>query len=212
MDQNNRLTTQGVTLRQMLKLSYKYYKSSKGDSKDWRAILDISRATLRGSKNFEYDKTESTWVQTGRNIKMEFICSTKPISYEKKDSIPIHKYPVTFLIRDFNAGLDSTFKFRTGSQFKPKFSAKGMSADQTKKITEYNIKKGIQMQFFFELSYVLFQRGLLYGKNWAKWKPMKTNPKGYVFFDKHSFFIFKKMVVKLLTSNRELVKKALGFE
>ena len=207
--QSKRLTEEGFTIKQIYRASYQYYKSKDGDDKDIRMRLDIVNAKVTARKKLDYDISSKKWEQTGRDIKIEFICNSKPISYKKTDTIAVHKFPVTFIIHNLEKGVDSTFKWRTGSLKKPKFTKVGMDKAQRTAIANYNIKNGIQLQFFFDLMWVLRKNNLLYGTNFAKWAPTKTNPKFKIFFDKHALFIFKRILFKLLTSNKELLKTQL---
>lgn len=210
---NTRLTNEGFTFKQVYRASYNYYKLKKiGDNKEKRMKLDIIGARLVSRKKLEYDRKEKQWIQTGRDIKVEFLCRSDPVSYKKRDTINTHKYPITVIIHDIDKGVDSTFKWRTGSLFKPKFVKAGMTKDQRIKIEEYNIRKGIQLDFFFHLEWLLKKNNLLYGVNYAKTPPVKTNPKKKIYMDKHFLFIYKKILFKLLTTQKQLLKSVLNEE
>jgi hypothetical protein len=196
MDKSNRLSSKDITIREMLILSYEYY--SKKDDKAWRSKLDIKSARLNKRNNFKYNQKTHGWEQTGRDAKLTFMVKSDPVSYTRKDKLHFHYYPVVFLLHDVSKGIDSPFKWRTGSLMKPKFSRKGMSKDQRERIQEHNIKNGIQMQFFFELEFILKQFGLLFGVNWATYPPRITNPSGFPFFDKHAYFIATKIILPLI--------------
>ena len=146
MDQSNRLTTKGLTIADVIKLSWRYYKSKDGDDKNKRAKLDIKSARVTRRNNYKYNPSTKSWEQVGRNIKLEFIVMSDPKSYKKTDTIKIHKYPVIFLIENIDKGIFSTFKWRTGSFKKPIIKNPSMTSQQ---IGERNIRNGIQMNFFF---------------------------------------------------------------
>ncbi len=209
---SKRLTAEGITFKQMYQKSYKFYKLKKGDNKDLRMRMDVTSAKITARKKLEYDRSEKKWIQTGRDIKVEFLVSSEPISYKKRDSINVHKFPVTFIIHDIDKGINSTFKYRSGSLFKPRFSKKGMSSQQRQAIENYNLKKGIDLWFFFHLEWVLRQENVLYGVNYAKYKPKETNPKSYIYFEKHSLFCFKRILFPLLTTRKQLLKRVLNEE
>lgn len=190
MDQKNRLTSQGMTIKELLQLSLKdYYK--KEDDKKWRAKLDIVSGKIVKRKNYKLNVETKQWEQTGRDVKIEFIIKSDPISYKKTDHLAFHYYPVTFLIHSIELGFESPFKFRTGSLKKPKFSKKGSTKEERERVNLYNLRNGIQLDFFFHNEWVLRKFNLLYGVNWAAWPPNKTNPRMIPYFDKHSFFIVK---------------------
>lgn len=200
MSVEHRLTKGNLTIREVLGMSMYYYR--KYDNKAERAKMDIISGKLVKRQNYEYDQSTKTWTQTGRDVKLEFLVRSDPISYKKSDTIKVHKYPVTILIHDVAKGVDSSFKWRTGSLKKPLFSKPGMDSQ---KIAEKNIRNGVQLNFFFYLEYVLWKYGLLFGRNWATRPPIKTNPKMLPFFDKTSFFVMKKIVIPILTKNPQLL-------
>ena len=209
---DNRLTNEGITIDQMVEMSYTYYQKhgaikyksddpkyvSKYDNKWDRAKIDVKRAVVNRRQNFEYDRNEKRWVQTGRDIKIEFTVVSVPTSYKKTDTISKHTYPVTFIIHNLNRGIYSTFKWRTGSLKKPIFIKPGLTSQQ---VAEKNIRNQVQMQFFFDLEYVAKMNNVLYGKCWANRPPLKTNPKNELFFDKHAWFIVYNFLIKLIGAN-----------
>ena len=205
-DQSNRLTkSSGFTIADIVKLSWKYYRSKEGDNKNSRMKQDIKSARVVKRQNYEYNPSTKEWEQTGRDIKLEFIVMSDPKSYKKTDNIKIHKYPVTFLIHNLELGMFSTFKWRTGSLKKPIFSNPSMSSQQ---IAEKNIRNGVQLNFFYFLEFVLKTKNLLYGKCYATRPPVKTNPQNRIFFDKTSFFIVKFILPKLIGTNGGILANA----
>jgi len=205
-DQSNRLTTKGLTIADVIKLSWRYYKSKDGDDKNRRSKLDIKSARVTRRNNYEYNPSTKSWEQTGRNVKLEFIVMSDPKSYKKTDNIKVHKYPVTFLIDSIDKGIFSTFKFRTGSLKKPIIKNPAMTSQQ---IGERNIRNGIQMNFFFFLEFILKKHNLLFGRCYANYPPNKTNPKGMIFFDKTSWWIIKNILIKLLGTDGGKLKTSL---
>jgi hypothetical protein len=195
---SERLTNKGLTIKDVIRLSWQYYKSNNGDNKAWRSKIDIVNAKITARNNYEYNRTDRVWEQTGRDIKITFLCKSDPKSYKKKDSISKHIYPITFLIHDISKGINSTFRWRTGSLKKPIFKNPSLSALQ---ISEKNIKNGVQLQFVYELEYILKKNDLLYGICYANRPPIKTNPKNKIFFDKHAFFIVANFLTPMLKTN-----------
>lgn len=200
MDIKNRLTKGDITLKEMLIISYDYYK--KKDDKEWRASLDVKSATLTKRNNFRYNQSKKQWEQTGRDAKFTFLVKSHPVSYKKTDSLYYHYYPVVVLLHDVSKGIDSPMKWRTGSLMKPRFTKKGMTKEQRKNIEEQNLKNGIQLQFFFELSWILKQFNLLYGINYAFYPPRIANPDYFPFFDKHMYYLASKILLPLLSSSK----------
>lgn len=184
------------TLREVIRSSQYLYKSKKVDNKSRRSRIDIINGKLIIRKNIVYNKSSKSWEQKGHQVKFVFLVKSDPISYKKTDTIKIHKYPVTFIIDNFNLGIDSKFRWRTGSNAKPKL--KSTLKKKKENLADYNISKGIQMQFFFDLEWILSKNKLLFGPNRAAWSPKKTNPKGYIYFDKTAWFIVTKILSPIL--------------
>ena len=199
----NKLTSGGISIIDVLKWSRAYYKSKGGDDKSRRAKLDVVNCKLIKRNNFDYNSSTKKWEQKeGSDILFVFIVKSNPVSYPDTSGIKNHLYPVYFLIHDFNAGLKSTFKWRTGSLYKPIFAKAGLSKEQRQKITNKTIKVGIQMQFITELMYVLYQRGLLWGRNWCSRPAKIKNPHSKIFFDKHAYSLVVNYLVKLFRNDK----------
>lgn len=178
------------------------------DDKAWRSGIDIKSARLVARKNFEYNRSTKKWEPKGkRHIKFEFVVSSEPVSYEKIDSIKIHRYPVVFLFYDIERGFNSPFRWRTGSLRKLQTAKKGSSKQERKRIAENNIKNGVQPQFVFEEMWTLNYWGLLYGPLTCMNKaPLKTNPHFWPAFDKHAYFIVEKILNPLFKNEKFLIK------
>jgi hypothetical protein len=202
-DQLNRLTkSTGFTIADIIKSSWKYYKSKDGDNKDRRAKLDVKSVKIVARKNWEYNRSTGGWEQTGRDVKIEFLVRSVPISYKKTDSIATHIYPVTFLIHSIELGVNSTFKWRTGGLKKPVFKNPSLSAEQ---IANKNIKAGCQMQFIYESMFLLKKHNLLYGRNYTSRPPRVTNPLNKIFFDKHAWACIK-ILTRVIGTDGGLIK------
>ena len=135
-----------ISLAEVLQLSYLYYK--KFDNKAWRATMDCRHIYIVKRQNYHYDRSKRTWVQTGRESKIVFNVTSRPVSYKKTDKYKIHSYPVTFLLRDISMGMNSAFRWRTGSLRKPRLAKKGKkySSKERVKMQEWNIKNHIQLK------------------------------------------------------------------
>jgi hypothetical protein len=107
-----------------------------------------------------------------------------------------HEYDV--IIQMDELSLDTTrFKIRTGSDAKWDFSPRGSSKKdkRTGRVTEgTNIKRGLNGDHFFRLSYLRKEAGYLYGKNFANRPPVKTNKKMIHFLTKHELRVLEILV------------------
>jgi hypothetical protein len=73
-DKQNRLTKySGLTIADVIKVSWKYYRSKDGDNKDRRMKLDIKSAKVVQRKNYEYNHSTGQFEQTGRDISITFL-------------------------------------------------------------------------------------------------------------------------------------------
>ena len=202
-----KLTKKDINFIDIIRMSYEYY--GEFDDKIYRMGLDVNNVYIISRFNHKYDRKLRRWVQTGRDVKIIFNVISRPVSYSKQDTIAIHKYPVTFLIHNIEKGLQSSFKWRTGSLKKPlfyksKFKGKNLTNRQKKvnsreriRIINQNIKNGVQLDFFFNLEAVLKQYDLLYGINYAKWLPKQVknppknkNIKHIPYFDKTALYVY----------------------
>lgn len=185
-------------------MSRKYYTSGKIDDKKKRAKIDIISGKIIRKNNLEFDRVNKVWITTGRESKLIFYVNSKPTSYKKIDTISTHKYPVTFIIKNMNLGINSPFKWRTGGIKKPVLSRAGMKKKDRIRVSNQNILNETQLQFFFDIEFVSRMYGTLYGICRAKWFPKKTNPKGLLYFDKTAYFIVDKILIPLLKSGKGL--------
>lgn len=202
-----RLTKGDISFQEVYELSKLYYK--KHDDKKERMKLDVLSASLTARKNYTYDRSTRQWIQTGREVLFTFLVRTKPVSYKKTDSIKIHKYPVYFLFRDLSMGMNSAFRWREGNMYaRPSFARQGMNAKQRQMIADLNIRKGIQLNFFFNVMQLADFYGLLHGPNFTnKQFPTRANPELWIYFGKHALACINKILIPLLT--REEGKAAL---
>lgn len=202
---STRLKKGDISIAELLRVSYYYYR--KVDDKAWRSRVDIKSATMVHRNNYVYDRKEKGWVQTGREVRLDFFVRSKPESYKKIDTVGIHTYPVTFLIRGIDKGIYSAFRWRTGGVKRILFPKKGMTEQQRILTANANIKAGNQLNFFFHCEYVAKQYGLLFGPCRAKWPPNKTNPNMEIFFDKTALYIVIKILIPLLGKDGGKLKK-----
>jgi hypothetical protein len=195
-DKKGRLTKGNISLAELIQISYDAYHLI--DNKELRSSLDIKNARLIRRHNYNYNKTKNQWEQTGRDIRLIFLVHSRPISYKTNSKLKDRYYPIIFLIHDISKGIYSPIKIREGSNYKPKFSKPGMTKKQREQIEEENIKKGIQLQAFFDSQWVYKKYGILFGPCYADRAPIKRNPKLIPFLSKHSWFICKNILLPLL--------------
>lgn len=106
-----------------------------------------------------------------------------------------HEYQVTIQMDSLSID-DDRIHLRTGADAKWDFSEKGkgkwVGKGRSKRFIEgTNIKRGINGDFFFRLSWIRKQAGLLYGRNYAGWFPKVTNPMGIQFLTKHELRVLQ---------------------
>lgn len=95
-----------------------------------------------------------------------------------------HKYDVTIQLDELS--LNVPVKIRTGSDRAWDFSKEGKSRRIGNNIIEgTNVKNGVNGDFYFCLSYIRKQAGLLFGRNFAKYPPTKRNPLQIQYLTKH---------------------------
>ena len=211
-----------ITIKEMLDLSRALYKTDRIDNKLRREKMDILGGKIIQRRGLEYNRTTKQWEQTSREVRFDFIVKSDPVSYEKKDTVPIHSYPVTFLLKDFTLGFNSPFKWRTGGLKRWKNSkpfGKKVSDGKTEKekqrireakeahskknlqILNTNIKNGLQGHFIFHLMWVLRQYDLLFGPLTCKNNPPKiTNSKLEPYFDKTALYIVLRVLPKIFNN------------
>ena len=196
-----------ITIAEVYKMSYEWYYPEK-DDKERRMNLDVLSAKLIARKNFEYNRQTKTWEPTTkRHVRFEFVVTSDPISYKKTDTVKKHRYPVTFLLYNPDLLWESPFRWRTGSTKKVLFARKGSSSQERLRITNANIKNGIQIQFLMELMWVCNYWGLLFGPMTCMNKPpLKKNPSFIPFFDKHALFIIEKILNPLFKNEEFRIK------
>ena len=191
----NRLTNKDWTIREILYISNQVY-GSKVDNKARREKIDVVGGRITIKKNLKWNPSTKSYEQSGRDVKLVFKIKSNPTSYAKTDTLKNHYYPVTFLLHKWDLGFDSPFKWRTGSNFKWVKSKKKISEGKTPaekdriraenlKITNMNIRRGIQAQFLFELQWACKKEGVLFGPLTCENRPpVITNPKFLLYFDK----------------------------
>ncbi len=215
-----RLKKSDLSIKGIMSASRIYYK--KKDNKPWRAKLDVKSAKITVRRNLTYNPSAHEWEQgKSREVKFVFLVKSDPISYKKTDTLKYHYYPVFFLLRDFDAGLDSAFRSRVGGFKRWKKSTKkisdGKSESEKKKIRkdnlrvlEQNIKEGLQGDFIFRQMWVWRLYDLLFGPLTCENRPPEiTNKELYPYFSKHEYWIIQHVLIPILNTKTGAIKDKL---
>jgi hypothetical protein len=194
-----------ITIQEMIEVSRAVY-GKEIDNKIRRQI-DIIGARVTGRRGLSYDRKTKTWGQTSFDVKFEFVIQTDPTSYKKQDTVKTHRYPIIFLIRDWNKGFNSPFRSRVGglARWKPaKYKLREAKDDKQKKewkkqnlkILNANIRlRKLQANFIFNQMFIRNAYGILYGPmTCTPQKPSKTNPTLTPAFEKHEWYIVTKIL------------------
>ena len=209
-----RLKKGEIHIQDVLLLSKIVYKKENIDNKRRRMTLDVLSGKVTLRSNLSYDKSSRTWKQTGRDVRLEFMVKSDPVSYKKTDTVKIHKYPVIFLIHEWDKGIKSPFRWRTGGLHKWKNPPRKLRdakdekqkkqwKKENQKAIDLNIKRGLQGNFIFHLMWVLDKYGLLFGPQTCKPSaPNITNPTYTPYFDKTAYFIVSQVLPKLFGNRR----------
>jgi hypothetical protein len=209
-----RLKKGDITIPEVLRLSRYVYKSGEIDNKLLREKVDVLGGKIIARRGLTYNQSTKKWEQVSREVRFDFIIKSNPVSYPKQDTVPIHKYPVTFLFKDFSMGFNSPFRWRTGGLKRwrnptgkvreaTSESAKELIREKNLQILNQNIKNGLQGNFIFNLMWVLYHYGLLFGPLTCKNKPpKKTNPAYTPYFDKTALFLVLRVFPRLFRDAR----------
>ena len=113
-----------------------------------------------------------------------------------------HEYEVTIQMDSLSID-DDRIHLRTGADAKWDFSPRGkgkwVGTGRARRFQEgTNIKRGVNGDFFFRISWVRKQAGLLYGKNYAGWFPKVTNPKVIQFLTKHELRVIQSLMDRVV--------------
>ena len=160
-------------------------------------------------KQIKVQKITQYPVTGGTRTSFKIISSSYPQYYPyytKKDSrgrkrrfqrTYRHEYEVVIQLDELSVDTDK-FKIRTGRDAKWDFSVKGKSKKDGKgRIIEgSNIQRGINGDHFFRLSWLRWNSGILFGKNYANGPPTKTNKFGIHFLTKHEINVIEVLMNK----------------
>lgn len=193
---------QGITLRILLNNTF-VHKKNRYDyaERDVLKRIVIKKVSVYDGKNIGEART-----------RFDIVSSSYPQYYPyytKKDNrgrprtkqrTYKHQYDVTIQMEELSLDCDA-IKLRTGADAKWDFTKSGkgywMGKGRNKHWIEgSNIKRGINGDHFFRLSYVRQQAGILFGRNFAEWPPRKTNPRMIQFLTKHELNAIRILVNK----------------
>ena len=193
----------GLTLRILLNNTFVYMKNRYDYAdRDVLKRIVIRKVSVYDGKNpgearTRYDIISSSYPQYPPYYMSN---KTKWGHPRTKQRTYKHQYDVTIQLEKLSLDCDA-FKLRTGADAKWDFTNKGKGywqgkGRQKRWIEGSNIKRGINGDFFFRLSFLYAQAGILFGRNWAEWPPRKTNPKMLLFLDKHMLNTIRILVNK----------------
>lgn len=179
---------EGLTLRKLIQNTYHYMRSRYTyRDRDVLKSVTVKKVSVYGGKDPGEARTK-------------FIIQTKSYPqyhpyFTRRDSrgrlrrhqrTYRHEYDITIQLDSLSLDTDR-LKIRTGADAKWDFSEAGKTKkDSRGRVREgTNIKRGINGDFFFRLSWLYKEKGILFGRNHANGPPNQTNPKQIVFLDKH---------------------------
>jgi len=183
-----------LSIRKLIKLTYQYFPS-RIDTKE-RDI--ISRIKIKEIKTYSGSTNRKKFIIESSSYPQYNPYFTKKDSRGRergKQRAYKHKYDVTIQLDTLS--VDTTgIKLRTGADARWDFTSAGRpKKDSRGKIKEgTNVKRGLNGDFFFRLSYAYKKYGILFGRNWAVGAPTKTNPKQIPFLDKHALHVIETLV------------------
>ena len=192
--------TNGWTIRKLIQNTY-HHKRNRIDNmnRDVLKSITIKKVSVYNGMKPGKDRTKfivnsSSYPQykpyyTGKDARGRSI--TKQRTYK-------HFYDVTIQMDSLSID-DDRIRLRTGSDTVWDFTEKGknktVGKGRSKRIVEgINIKRGINGDFFFRLSWLYRENGILYGRNFANGPPLKVNPKNIIFLDKHMMHVLKILI------------------
>lgn len=196
----------GWTIRKLVQNTH-YHKPNRFEYKErdvLRSVIIKQISVYNGKKPGEartkYIITSRSYPQykpyfTGKDVR------GRTIKYQRTYR---HEYEVTLQMDSLSID-DDRIHLRTGTDAMWDFSAKGkghwQGTGRNKRYIEgSNIKRQLNGDFFFRLSYVYKDNGILFGRNYANGPPIHVNPKNIVFLDKHMLrtieFLMNKGILK----------------
>lgn len=196
----------GLTIRKLVQNTYTHV-NNRFDYKDRDVLksIAIQKISVYDGKNPGEDRTKFVITSysypqyapyyTGKDVR------GRKIKYQRTYK---HEYQVTIQMDSLSID-DDRIHLRTGADAKWDFTEKGKghwtgTGRNRKFIEGTNIKRGINGDFWFRLSWIRKEAGILYGRNYAEWFPKITNPHGIQFLTKHEL-----MVIEILM-NRGILK------
>ena len=196
----------GWTIRKLVQNTYTHV-NNRFDYKDRDVLksIAIQKISVYDGKNPGEDRTKFVITSysypqyapyyTGKDVR------GRKIKYQRTYK---HEYQVTIQMDSLSID-DDRIHLRTGADAKWDFTEKGKghwtgTGRNRKFIEGTNIKRGINGDFWFRLSWIRKEAGILYGRNYAEWFPKITNPHGIQFLTKHEL-----MVIEILM-NRGILK------
>lgn len=182
---------EGYTIRKLVQNTYTHKRSRiENMERDVLKSIVIQEVSVYNGKEPGKDRTKYIITSysypqykpyyTGKDVR------GRKIKYQRTYK---HEYDVTIQLQTLSID-DDRIKLRTGADAKWDFTSKGkghwVGTGRNRKFIEgSNIKRKLNGDFFFRLSWLYSDKGILFGRNFANGPPLKTNPKMIVFLDKH---------------------------
>lgn len=192
----------GWTIRKLVQNTYTHV-NNRFDYKDRDVLksIAIQKISVYDGKNPGEDRTKFVITSysypqyapyyTGKDVR------GRKIKYQRTYK---HEYQVTIQMDSLSID-DDRIHLRTGADAKWDFTEKGKghwtgTGRNRKFIEGTNIKRGINGDFWFRLSWIRKEAGILYGRNYAEWFPKITNPHGIQFLTKHELRVIQYLIDK----------------
>jgi len=194
--------TEFWTIRKLIENSY-YHKKNRFDYKDRDVLrsviikkISVYEGKDPGEARTKFEITSRSYPQYKPYYKGKDVRG-RPIQYQRTYR---HEYQVTIQMDTLSID-DDRIHLRTGADAKWDFSSKGKATysgtGRNRRLVEgSNVKRGLNGDFFFRLSYLYYQQGILFGKNRANGPPNKTNPHMIIFLDKHMIMTLEFLIDK----------------
>lgn len=185
--------SEGWTLRRLIQNTY-FHMNNRFDYRDRDVLrsIKVKKVSVYDGKNPGEARTKYVIQSFSYPQYRPYIKKVGQVQRNYK-----HEYDVTIQLEELSLDTDK-FKIRTGSDMKWDFSSKGKSKkDSRGRIIEgSNIKRGINGDFFFRLSYIRHEAGILFGRNFTNGPPLVTNPNRLQFLTKHELRVLEILINK----------------
>lgn len=178
----------GWTLRKLIQNTYHHFPTRiENARRDRVRIIRIKKISVYG--DLEPGQARTKYIIESRSTPQYWPYFTKRDRWGRRRTFQRshqHQYDVTIQLDRLSIDSDR-IRLRTGADKKWRFGRQHRARrDAMGRVIEgTNPNEGINGDFFFRLSWVYRNEGLLFGRNWASGPPDVRNPHYIVFLDKH---------------------------